>query len=145
MRQNSATNFDREDDWTLYGDVISAASLVIDTEARQIWSKDTVTYEKTVPFVPSRSDTTSTAEPSAFVDSSNISLTTTDSSPSSIVLSPSVIELCTAARTTTTVTSSAASTTSTVVLSETVRLPARESSGPCNYCSAATTLSLIHI
>ena len=126
-------------------DAISAASLVIDTEARQIWSKDTVTYEKTVPFVPSRSDTTPTAEPSTFVNSSNISLTTTDSSPSTVVLSPSVVQLCTAARATTnattTVTSSAAITTSSVVPSRTVRLPARESSGPCNYCSAATTTS----
>ena len=116
-----------------------------DTEARQIWSKDTVTYEKTVPFVPFRSDTSSTAEPSTSVNSSNISLTTTDSSQSTIVLSPSVVELCTAARAattaTTTVSSSAATRTSSVVPSGTVRLPARESSGPCNYCSVAPTTS----
>ena len=31
--------------------------------------------------------------------------------------------------------------TSSVVPSETVRLPARESSGPCDYCSAAPTIS----
>ena len=47
-------------------DAISAASLVIDTESRHVWSKDTVTYERTVPFVPSRTDTTSTAEPVSY-------------------------------------------------------------------------------
>ena len=95
-------------------------------------------------FASSRFDTSSTAEPSTFVNSSDISLTTTDSSPSTVVLSPSVVDLCIAARaatatTTTTVSSSAVTTTSSVVPSETVRLPARESSGPCDY------LSLIHI
>ena len=124
-------------------DAISAASLVIDTEARQIWSKDTVMYENTVPF-----DTSSTAEPSTFVNSSNISLTTTDSSPSTIILSPSVVDLSTAAVTATTtvplssvIDASAATTTSSVVPSETVRLPTRESSEPCNYCSAALITS----
>ena len=129
-------------------DGIFAASLVIDTEARQIWSKDTVMYENTVPFVLLRSDTSSTAEPSTFVNSSNISFTTTDSSPSTIVLSPSVINLSTAAAAATTTVSSssvidasAATTTSSVVPSETVRLPTRESSEPCDYCSAAPTTS----
>jgi len=130
-------------------DAISAASLVIDTEARQIWSKDTVLFENTVSFAPSRSDTSSTAEPSTFVHSSNISLTTTDSSPSTIVLSASVVDLSTAAAAATATVSSssvidvsAANTTSSVVSSETVRLPTRESSGPCDYCSAALTTSL---
>ena len=70
-------------------------------------------------------------------------LTTTDSSSLTIALFPSVVDLCTAARatTTTTVSSSAVTTTSSVVPSETVRLPARESSGPCDYCSAAVTTS----
>ena len=101
-------------------DAIYAASLVVDTEARQIWSKDTVLFEKTVSFTPSRPDTSSTAEPSTFVNSSDISLTATDSSPSTIVLSPSVVYLCTAARatttttTSTTVSSSAVTTTSSV-------------------------------
>ena len=131
-------------------DAISAASLVIDTEARQIWSKDTVLYENTVPFVPSRSDTSSTDEPSTFVNSSNISLTTTDSSPSTIVLPSSVVDLSTATATATATVSlssvidaSAATITSSdiVVPSETVRLPARESSGPCDYCSAAPITS----
>jgi len=129
-------------------DAISAASLVIDTEARQIWSKDTVLFEKTVPSTPSRPDTSSTAEPSTFVNSSDISLTITDSSPSTTALSPSVVDLCTAAvAATTTVSSSpvidasAATTTSSVVSSETVRLPTREPSGPCDYCSAAPTTS----
>jgi len=63
-------------------DAISAASIVIDTEARQIWSKDTVMYENAVLFTPSRSDTSPTAEPSTFVNSSDISLTITDTSPS---------------------------------------------------------------
>ena len=115
-------------------DAISAASLVIDTEARQIWSKDTVLYENTVSFAPSRSDTSSTAEPSTFVNSSHISLTTTDSSPSTTAaLSPSVVDLSTAAAAATTTVSSssvidasAATTTSSVVSSETVRLPTRE-------------------
>jgi len=114
-------------------DAISAASLVIDTEARQIWSKDTVLYENTVSFAPSRSGTSSTAEPSTFVNSSNISLTTTDSSPSTIVLSSSVVDLSTAAAAATTTVSSSsvidvsiATTTSSAVPSETVRLPARE-------------------
>ena len=53
-------------------DAISAASLVIDTEARQIWSKDTVLFEKTVPFTPSPPDTSSVTEPSTFVNSSDI-------------------------------------------------------------------------
>ena len=78
-------------------DAISAASLVIDTKARQIWSKDIVVYENTVPF-----DTSSTAEPSTFVNSSNISLTITDSSPSTIILPSSVVDLSTAAVTATT-------------------------------------------
>jgi len=126
-------------------DAISAASLVIDTEARQIWSKDTVMYENTVPF-----DTSSTAEPCTVVNSSNISLTTTDSSPSTIVLPSSVVDLSTtAAAVTTTVSSSpvidasAATMTSSdiVVSSEIVRLPTRESSEPCDYCSAALTTS----
>ena len=71
-------------------------------------------------------------------------LTTTDSSSLTIALFPSVVDLCTAARATTTTTivsSSAVTTTSSVVPSETVRLPARESSGPCDYCSAALTTS----
>jgi len=131
-------------------DAISAASLVIDTEARQIWSKDTVLFEKTVPFTPSRSDTSSTAEPSTFVNSSDILLTITDSSPSSTALSPSVFDLCTAAASATTTVSSsvidasAATVTSSdiVVSSETVRLPTHESSGPYDYCSAAPTTSL---
>jgi len=131
-------------------DAISAASLVIDTEARQIWSKDTVLFEKTVPFTPSRSDTSSTAEPSTFVNSSDILLTITDSSPSSTALSPSVFDLCTAAASATTAVSSsvidasAATVTSSdiVVSSETVRLPTHESSGPYDYCSAAPTTSL---
>jgi len=63
-------------------DAISAASLVIDAEARQIWSKDTVLFEKTVPFTLSLPDTSSVAEPSTFVNSSDTSLTITDSSPS---------------------------------------------------------------
>ena len=121
----------------LFGfDAIYAASLVIDTEARQIWSKDTVMYENTVPFVSFRSDTSSTAEPSTFVNSSDILLTTTDSSPSTIVLSPSVVDLSIAATAATTTVSlssvidtSAATTTLSVVPSETVRLPTRESSG----------------
>jgi len=87
-------------------DAISAASLVIDTEARQIWSKDTVLFENTVSFAPSRSDTSSAAEPSTFVNSSNISLTTTDSSPSTTALSPSVVDLSTAAAAATTTVSS---------------------------------------
>ena len=128
-------------------DAISAASLVIDTEARQIWSKDIVLFEKTVPFTPSRSDTSSTAEPSTFVNSSDISLTITDSSPSITALSLSVVDLCTAAASATTTVSSsvidasAATVTSSdiVVPSETVRLPVRESSGPYDYCSAAPT------
>jgi len=104
-------------------DVISAASLVIDTEARQIWSKDTVWFEKTVPFTPSRPDMSPTAEPSTFVNSSDISLTITDSSPLTTALSPSVVDLCTAAAsaTTTTVSSSvidasAATTTGLILL-----------------------------
>ena len=129
-------------------EAISAASLVIDTEARQIWSKDTVLFENTVSFTPSRSDTSSTAEPSTFVNSSDISLTTTDSSPSTIVLSPSVVDLSTAAAAVATTVSSSsvtdasvATTTSSVVSSETVCLPTRESSEPCDYCSAAPTTS----
>ena len=129
-------------------DAISAASLVIDTEARQIWSKDFISFEKIVPFTPSRPDTSSAAEPSTFVNSSDILLTITDSSPST-VLSPSVVDLCTAAASATTTVSSSvidASTATTtasdiVVPSETVRLPARESSGPCDHCSAAPTTS----
>jgi len=39
------------------------------------------------------------------------------------------------------VNASAATTTSSVIPSETVRLPTRESSGPCDYCSAALTTS----
>ena len=47
-----------------------------------------------------------------------------------------------AATATTTVSSSSVATaTSFVVPSETVRLPARESSEPCDYCSAASTTS----
>jgi len=129
-------------------DAISAASLVIDTEARQIWSKETVLFEKTVPFTPSRPDTSSIAEPSTFVNSSDISLAITDSSPSP-ALSSSVVDLCTAAGSATATVSSsvigasAATVTSSdiVVPSETVRLPARESSWPCDYCSAAPTTS----
>jgi len=75
-------------------------------------------------------------------------LTTTDSSPSTTALSPSVVDLSTAAAAATTTVSSssvidvsAATTTSSVVSSETVRLPTRESSGPCDYCSAAPTTS----
>ena len=60
-------------------------------------------------------------------------------SPSSIVLSPSVVELCAAARATTTVTTSATIATSSVVPSGIVRLPARESSGPRDCCSVVTT------
>jgi len=131
-------------------DAISAASLVIDTKARQIWSKDTVLFENTVLFTPSRPDTSSTVEPSTFVNSPDISLTTTDSSPSTIALSSSVVDLCTAAASATTTVSlssvidaSAATVTSSdiVVPSETVRLPTRESSGPCDYGSAALTTS----
>ena len=62
-------------------DAISAASLVIDTEARQVWSKDIVSFEKIVPFTPFRPDTSSVAEPSTFVNSSDIALTITDSPP----------------------------------------------------------------
>ena len=58
-------------------DAISAASLVIDTEARQIWSKDIMPFEKIVPFTPFRPDTSSVAEPSTFVSSSDIALTIT--------------------------------------------------------------------
>jgi len=101
-----------------------------------------------VSFVPSRSHTSSTAEPSTFVNSSNISLTTADSSFSTTALSMSVVDLFTAAAAVTTTVSSSSvidvsvvTTTSSVVPSETVRLPARESSGPCNYCSAAPTTS----
>ena len=127
-------------------DAITAASLVIDTEARQIWSKDTALYENTVSFASSRSDTSSTAEPSTFVNSSDISLTTTDPSSSTIAPSLSVDNLSTAAAAVTTAVLSSsvislpvATTTPSVVPSETVRLPTRESSGPCDYCSAAST------
>ena len=133
-------------------DAISAASLVIDTKARQIWSKDIVMYENTVPF-----DTSSTAEPSTFVHSSNISLITTDSSPPTTILSPSAVGTTTVPLSSVIDASTATMTSSDIVVpSETVRLPARESSGPCDYCSVATTtvssstttdldLSLIHI
>jgi len=129
-------------------DATSAASLVIDTEDRQIWSKDTVLYENTVSFAPSRSGTSSTAEPSTFVNSSDISLTTTDSFPSTTALSSSVVNLSTTAASATTIVSSssvidasATATTSSVVPSETVRLPTRESLEPCDYCSADPTTS----
>ena len=85
-------------------------------------------------FVPSRSHTSSTAEPSTFVNSSNISLTTADSSFSTTALSMSVVDLFTAAAAVTTTVSSSSvidvsvvTTTSSVVPSETVHLPARES------------------
>jgi len=98
-------------------DAISAASLVIDTEARQIWSKDIVLFEKTVPITPSRSDKSPTAEPSTFVSSSDISLTITDSFPSVTTLSPSVVDLCaTAASPTTTVSSSVVDASATTTL-----------------------------
>ena len=95
-------------------------------------------------FTSLRPDTSSVTEPSTFVNSSDISLTITDSSPSVTTRSPSVIDLCaTAASATTTISSSvidASATTVTssdiVVPSETVRLPTRD------YCSAATTTSL---
>jgi len=114
-------------------DAISAASLVIDTEARQIWSKDIVMFENAVSFTPSRSDTSPTAEPSTFVNSSDISLTITDTSPSTTAPSLSIVTSSTAAAaaTTTVSSSSVATTTSFVVPSETVRLPTRESSEPC--------------
>jgi len=47
-------------------DVVSAASLVIDTEARQVWSKRTVQYGHTEPF------TLPTTEPSTATDSSAV-------------------------------------------------------------------------
>jgi len=124
-------------------DAISAASLVIDTEARQIWSKDTVMYENAVLFTPSRSDTSPTAEPSTFVNSSDISLTITDTSTSTTAPSLSIVSSSTAAAavTTTVLSSSVATTTSFVVPSETVRLPTCESSEPCDYCSATSTTS----
>jgi len=43
-------------------DVISAASLVIDTEARQIWSKHTVQCGHAVPFTHSSAVTPTTTE-----------------------------------------------------------------------------------
>jgi len=124
-------------------DAISAASLVIDTEARQIWPRDTVMYENAVSFTPSRSDTSPTAEPSTFVNSSDILLTITDTSPPTTAPSLSVDNSSTAAAaaTTTVSSSSVATATSFVVPSETVRLPTRESSEPCDYCSATSTSS----
>jgi len=131
-------------------DAISAASLVIDTESRQIWSKDIVLFEKTVPFAPSRPDTSSVAELSTFASSSDIALTITDSPPSVTTLSPSVFDSCATATSVTTFVSSsvidASATTVTssdsVARSETVRLPTRESSEPYDYCSATPTTSL---
>ena len=104
-------------------DVIAAASLVIDTEARQVWSKDIVSFEKIVPFTPCRHDTTSVTEPSTFVSSSDIALTITDSSPLTTPLSPSVVDLrATVASPTTTVSSSIIDASPTVVTSSDLSL-----------------------
>jgi len=117
---------------------------VIDTEARQIWSKNTVLFEKTMPFTPSRPDTSSVAEPSTFVNSSDISLTITDL----LLLCLRLLLICVLLSTTTVSSSvigaSAATTIASdnFVPSETVRLPTRESSEPYDYCSAAPTTSL---
>jgi len=96
-----------------------------------------------VSFTPSRSNTSPTAEPSTFVNSSDISLTITDTSPSTAAPSLSIVSSSTAAAaaTTTVSSSSVATTTSFVVPSETVHLPTRESSEPCDYCSATSTNS----
>ena len=134
-------------------DAISAASLVIDIEARQIWSKDIVSFEKIVPVTSFRPDTSSVAELSTIVSSSDIALTITDSPPSTTLLSPSVVDSCTTvASPITTVSSSVIDASPTIVTSsdiivqsETVRLPTRESSEPYDYCSVAPPLSLIHI
>ena len=99
---------------------------------------------------PFRPDTSSVAEPSTFVSSSDIALTITDSPPLATPLSPSVVDLrATVASLTTTVSSSVIDASATIVplsdvivQSETVRLPTRESSEPYDYCSAAPTTSL---
>jgi len=57
-------------------DVVSAASLVIDTEARQVWSKHTVQYGHTEPFTPPTTEP-STATNSAIVRRSSTTASTT--------------------------------------------------------------------
>jgi len=68
-------------------DVVSAASLVIDTEARQVWSKRTVRYGHTEPFTPP------TTEPSTATDSSTVynASTTTSTTACSTVTNPSSV------------------------------------------------------
>jgi len=131
-------------------DAIPAASLVIDTEARQVWSKDIVSFEKIVPFTPFRPDTSSFAEPSTFVSSSDIALTITDSPHLTTPLSPSVVDSrATVASPITTVSSPVidvspiiATPSDIIVQSETVRLPTRGSSEPYHCCSVAPPTSL---
>jgi len=57
-------------------DVVSAASLVIDTEARQVWSKHTAHYGHTEPFTPPTTEPSTAANP-ATVRRSSITASTT--------------------------------------------------------------------
>ena len=144
-------------------DLVSAASLVIDTEARQVWSKRTVQYGHTEPFAPpttepstttnssaiySPSTTTSTAACSTVTNPSSVrcsSATTASTTANPFVTVPSATGRSTAALTAATAALSAATAsttrdTSTTPL-KTVRVPSCESPRPSDYCLAASTVS----
>ena len=142
-------------------DVVSAASLVIDIEVRQVWSKHTVQYGHTESFTPP------TTEPSTATNLATVrrSSTTAPTTVNSTATNPSTV--CSASTTTstaahstainpsslrrsstTTLTTADPSTTTpsatttrdtTTTLLETVRLPSCESSRPSHYCLATST------
>jgi len=146
-------------------DVVAAASLVIDTEARQVWSKHTVQYGHTEQFTPPITEPSTAANPATVRRSSTTASTTVNSTATdpltvcsastpksttahSIAINPSFVRRSSTTTTTTadpstTTPSATASTTrdtSTTPL-ETVRLPSCESSRPSHYCFAASTSS----
>jgi len=55
-------------------DVVSAASIVIDTEARQVWSKRTVQYGHTERFTLPTTEPSTTTDSSAFYNASTTSV-----------------------------------------------------------------------
>ena len=130
----------------LGNDVVSAASLVIDTEARQVWSKHTVPYGHTESFTPPTTEPSTAANPATVHRSSTTVPTTTSTTAHSTATNPSSLRRSstttpTTADPSTTTPSTTTSTTrdTTTTPLETVRLPSCESSRPSHYCLATST------
>jgi len=142
-------------------DVISAASLVSDTETKQTWSKHTVQCGHAVQFTHSSAVASSTTEPSTATNQSTVRRSSTAASTtanstatdSSTVYNASTTTSTTADLSTTTpsaagwltaaLSAATASTTRDTSTSpmETDRLPSYKSSRPSHYRLAASTSS----